>query len=146
MKPTGLMGRKILKTCLISWRHKDENGYSRLAKDVWGHNYEHRYVYSKTHNNYIFKPGEEVMHTCDTPGCIEETHLILGSHSDNMLDCYTKGRRTNKGINNPNSKLTEEEIEKIQDLYHYDNVSRLYLTKEFNCSLSTIDRILNGTT
>ena len=36
--------------------------------------------------------GMQVLHTCDTPGCINIEHLFLGTARDNMQDMSAKGR------------------------------------------------------
>jgi hypothetical protein len=37
--------------------------------------------------------GMHVCHKCDMPLCVNPEHLFAGSNSENMLDCYRKGRR-----------------------------------------------------
>lgn len=36
--------------------------------------------------------GKQVLHRCDVPCCINPRHLFLGTRSDNMRDCFQKGR------------------------------------------------------
>lgn len=37
-------------------------------------------------------PTEWVLHRCDTPPCVERSHLFDGTHADNMADMASKGR------------------------------------------------------
>lgn len=60
---------------------------NKYGKAVWGGTqyYAHRISY------IIFKdliPSDLVIrHTCDNPTCVNPNHLIIGSYSDNSLDC-----------------------------------------------------------
>jgi hypothetical protein len=41
--------------------------------------------------------GLEAMHKCDNTYCVEETHLRIGTHAENMQDAARKRRWSRKG-------------------------------------------------
>lgn len=51
----------------------------------------HRVSYEE-HNNTKIPANLVVMHSCDTPCCINPAHLSLGTRSDNTQDMIQKGR------------------------------------------------------
>lgn len=60
--------------------------------------------------------GLIVLHECDTPSCVNPEHLRAGTHTDNVLDCKSKGRLADtRGELHGLSKLTAEEVRAIRN-------------------------------
>lgn len=73
----------------------------------------HRLAY-ELHNGV--KIGNKVVrHTCDNPKCVNPSHLILGSHADNIND-RDERNRTAKGENAGRAKLTNNDAVKIREM------------------------------
>ena len=82
------------------------------------------------------------MHTCDNPACCNPNHLVLGTQNDNIQDMMKKNRFVkHSGIKA--SKFTEDQITEIRNKYTGARGEKLKLSKEYNCSPSTITNILN---
>jgi len=85
-------------------------------------------------------PGRHfVCHTCDTPGCVNPSHLWVGTHQDNMDDKVDKGRQS-KGESHGMSRLTEKQVREILRLEE----SHQALADRYNVSLPTISGIKHG--
>ena len=57
--------------------------------------------------------GLDVLHSCDTPACVNPAHLSVGSHQQNMSECKDRGRRP-RGEEMWNALLTEEQVRYIR--------------------------------
>jgi hypothetical protein len=58
-----------------------------------------------------------VCHACDMPLCVNPDHLFLGTQSDNMIDCKSKGRHRfaiTCGESHYKSKLTDDDVRAIR--------------------------------
>lgn len=51
----------------------------------------------------------EVMHSCDNPPCCNPAHLSVGPHAANMKQMHERDRAA-RGIRNPRTKLTDEQV------------------------------------
>lgn len=68
------------------------------------------------------------------------------SKEQNILHSFKYGSKTNKGIKNPNSKLTLEDINAIKSLYKIKRFSNVFISKLFGVCSSSIDNIINEIT
>lgn len=88
-----------------------------------------------------------VCHHCDNRGCVNPTHLFLGTHSDNSKDAFAKGRMIIPkvklfGEKNPRAKLTEKEVVQIRDEHASGEYSLAELGRRFGVGPSTIFKIV----
>lgn len=82
--------------CLLYTGSKDGDGYGTVStRRGCAPAKAHRLAYE--HAFGAIPAGHDVCHRCDTPACIEPTHLFAGTRTDNMRDCRTKGRLRPKG-------------------------------------------------
>ncbi len=89
-----------------------------------------------------------VCHHCDNPSCFNPEHLFIGTNTDNSKDMVNKNRQQ-KGEKHHKSKLTEDDVYAIKDLYKIiKNGERKYsirkLGKLFNIHHSVISKIIKG--
>jgi hypothetical protein len=69
------------------WIGSTAKGYGKLTikhKDVLAHRCAWQLL------NGEIPLGAHVLHSCDTPLCVNPDHLFIGSHTDNMRDMYAK--------------------------------------------------------
>ena len=122
--------------CWICTNGKTSDGYGQIYRE--GKKILlHRFSYELA-NSCKLKKGEQVMHTCDNPSCINPKHLVKGTQKDNMRDAYNKGRLSLPKPTGESIKLTNEEVIFI---YTNNTLSRRQLMKMFNISKSTISKI-----
>ena len=87
-----------------------------------------------------------VLHKCDNPKCVNPDHLFLGTHTDNMRDMVSKGRRFHTfGENTPHRILNDFQVIEIKKLLKLKFPYK-ELAKAFGVSRSTINDIVSGYT
>jgi hypothetical protein len=110
---------------------KDRDGYGVIS-DVGRTLGAHRVSYEMHHRP--LPPGSVVMHSCDTPACVNPAHLSLGTKRTNAADMTNKGRRA--------SKLTREQALAIRARAAGESVGQL--AAAFEVSESTVRAIVSG--
>ena len=86
---------KVTKTndCWLWSAGKDQKDYGMFSITINGNTKTcraHRAMYE--HVNGLIPEGMMICHSCDIPGCVNPSHLWLGTMSDNALDSVYKNR------------------------------------------------------
>lgn len=90
------------------WIGSDRKGYGRVW---WNGVYRTAHRLAWELKNGPIPPGVLILHRCDNPPCCNEVHLFRGSHSLNLIDCFSKGRRpVRRGDRHPMARITEEVV------------------------------------
>lgn len=87
-----------------------------------------------------------VRHNCpggDNTFCVNPDHLKLGTQQDNMDDKIKAGRQP-KGKDHGRSKLLEEDVVEIRELYSTGIVTQKDLSDYFVISQSQVRNIVRG--
>ncbi len=108
----------------------------------------HRVAYVLTYG--AIPDGLWVLHNCpggDNRACVRPDHLFLGTHTDNMIDMWAKGRgKINPpwGESHPFAKLTEAQVMEIRARYEQGGITQSCLASEFGISQTHVKDIVKG--
>lgn len=99
------------------------------------------------------KPGECVLHSCDTPACVNIRHLRIDDRAANNRESWER-RRAAWQINPPDrrgerivtAKLTAEDVLELRRRYARGDTTYERLAQERGLSLSTVHRAITGQT
>jgi len=80
--------------------------------------------------------GMCVCHHCDSVGCVNPSHLFLGTYADNAADMVQKGRQY--------SKLTEEDVRTIRE--EYATTTQKVLARKYGVAQPTVSQAILGDT
>lgn len=80
----------------------------------------------------------ELSHLCHTPNCIEQAHLMVETHAENMRRSAEAGRLA--------QKLTSDQVAVIRRRYAEDGATVIALAAEYNIHATTVYGILTRRT
>ena len=103
-------------SCLLFGANPNIYGMVKVGRKTIG---AHRVAFAV--NNGPLIPGMYICHTCDTPACVEPSHLWQGTCRDNILDCiakgrYNKSRRSCSNEEHPRTKISNMDVALIRAL------------------------------
>lgn len=127
--------------CIDHGQVGDADGYGKTTRVIDG-----RRCYVRLHRAVFFDTyhywPECVRHSCDNPRCINPSHLVGGTHADNMRDKAERHRSADvSGENNPSCKLTDAQVEEVRSR-RKESITKL--SKEFGVCRRHIYRIIAG--
>jgi hypothetical protein len=93
----------------------------------------HRVAYEIAHGPV--PDGQQVLHGCDVPLCVNPAHLFLGTNADNIADKVAKDRAR--------KRLTRDKADTIRTLVA-SGVSQHEISRRYGVAQSTISRIMSG--
>ena len=121
------------------YKFSNEYGAIRYKGKIWR---AHRL--SWTLFNGDIPKRKLVLHTCDTPPCVNPGHLWIGTHQDNMTDRNEKRRQyIPNGEKNSQAKLKECQVKEIREMYKSGNLSQEKIGEIFNVSRALISMIIH---
>lgn len=111
-------------------------------------------------NGRLIPDGLVVRHSCDVPGCVNPSHLLLGTVADNNADIKTRGRgavgrrngaytrpeRVRKGEMIGQARLTAAAVSEARRRYAAGGITYKELALERGVSLTTMHRAVTGQT
>lgn len=122
--------------CLLWTGCVDKDGYGKIQVD--GRSRRTHCVAWEEKNGPI-PIGKNVLHRCDRPPCILDSHLFLGTQSENVVDKIAKGRQArNRGELAGSVKLTSEQVLRIRA----DKRSQSDISKDHGISRSTVSDVM----
>ena len=121
----------------------DTDGYGAIHRGKSGHTVKAHHVAWELYRG--LRPwGVWVLHTCDTPSCVNPDHLYLGTPAQNSADRSRRGRaKGGRGSRHRLAKLHEKDIPEIRRLLR-EGVLQTEIGRRYNVTNGTISRISTG--
>lgn len=86
-----------------------------------------------------------VLHHCDNKGCVNPSHLYLGTRADNVRDAVLRGR-TPRGTVNGHARLDDEKVRAIRRLAAAGLTTTAAIAARFDVSRPTVHHIVANRT
>jgi hypothetical protein len=116
-----------------------EYGQFTMPSAPNGRVYAHRVSWELA--NGPIPDGQFILHSCDTPRCVNPAHLRLGNHKDNMEDAQARGRLHTPRPNR--QKIPDAELPKVFELRR-GGEKLMAIAHRYGVSIPTISLILRG--
>jgi len=85
----------------------------------------------------------KVCHSCANPACVNPAHLYLDTHARNMAKMSEAGRIA-RGGKHGQSKLKEEQVREIIDLFRTGKYAKSEIARRFGVTRETVSKVVSG--
>lgn len=119
----------------------DAYGYGQFCRRFSGKRIHkaHRVAWEKSKGP--IPDGQQVLHRCDNPSCVNPEHLFLGTQLENIADMVGKLRNP-KGEKHGSAKLSDDQIDAIRLLGA--SMPQRKIAERFGVTQGHVSDILNG--
>lgn len=136
------LATRLPNGCLIAPGWKNDRGYGRLLGGKSGRKPAHVLSWEMA-NGREFPDGMFGCHSCDTPPCVEPSHIWPGTIADNTADMVAKGRSA-RGTRNTNAKLTDDIVREIRMRHQAGGVTMTRLAAEYGVTKALVSYVVRG--
>lgn len=136
---------KIKNGQQVRVERKTPQGYLRVRKMINGirlHTGAHRLVYRHFFGKIPI--GKTINHKDGIKDNNHPSNLEIATYSENMKHAFKMGLKEQWGQVNPASKLTNEEVVAIREIYAQGKATQAEIAKNYNVSHQTISKIVRG--
>lgn len=90
-------------------------------------------------------PGQQALHSCDNPPCVNPAHLFAGNPKVNAEDRLAKGRQHDMaGEKHPSHRLTNQQVDALREEYAYSGSASAVLAARYGISRTHLYEIVRG--
>ena len=142
MGETNTLLKRFMDKVLISdgcWEwtaSRDHNGYGKLNIGNRRHEKASRIAYRLFCGRIPI--GKMALHHCDNPGCVNPSHLYLGTQKENAHDRNVRGR-TSVGSKHPGAILSESDVVALRATRDKTDLSFKVIGRYFGVSGEQVD-------
>ena len=127
--------------CILWTASKCKDGYGRFSTADKGTR-SHRWIIEQ-HLGVKLSTEQHVLHSCDTPACVNVKHLRVGTNVDNIQDMVDR-RRQMFGARNNKAKITYGQAEAIRRRYSLGGITQSALGAVYGIDQRTVSMIVRG--
>lgn len=103
----------------------------------------HRALWMAIHNQFDLPGNIIIRHKCDNTRCVNEEHLLGGSHKDNSNDKFERGRNAKKyRLHTRQCDVSDDVVRAIRN--ESDAIKLSHIASKYNISIGYISKIRNG--